>query len=86
MVRVDQGHIPVAADLLNRRGASRPSVVVASVVPDRVPEGFGERPVGTGPWRFVQWKHDDFLLYDGSWDDLDAAAAVQRAVITSSAA
>src|SRR3954470_564334 len=36
---------------------------VAAVVPEQTPANFGERPVGTGPWRFVEWKHDDFLLF-----------------------
>jgi peptide/nickel transport system substrate-binding protein/oligopeptide transport system substrate-binding protein len=36
---------------------------VASIVPQRVGANFGERPVGTGPWRFVEWRHDDYLLF-----------------------
>jgi ABC-type transport system substrate-binding protein len=36
---------------------------VAAVVPEKVPGNFGERPVGTGPWRLVEWKHDDYLLF-----------------------
>ncbi|MGH7673238.1 MAG: ABC transporter substrate-binding protein [Gemmatimonadales bacterium] len=36
---------------------------VASVVPAPVAEGFGQRPVGTGPWRFVEWRHDDHLRF-----------------------
>jgi peptide/nickel transport system substrate-binding protein len=36
---------------------------VASIVPDSIPANFGERPVGTGPWRLAEWKHDDYLLF-----------------------
>ena len=36
---------------------------VASVVPQPVPTDFGQRPVGTGPWRFVAWAHDDYLRF-----------------------
>ena len=36
---------------------------VASIVPDSTPADFGEHPVGTGPWKFVEWKHDDYLKF-----------------------
>jgi peptide/nickel transport system substrate-binding protein/oligopeptide transport system substrate-binding protein len=36
---------------------------VASMVPDSIPADFGQHPVGTGPWRFVEWKHDDYLKF-----------------------
>ena len=36
---------------------------VASVAPSSVPADFGQRPVGTGPWRFVAWQHDDYLRF-----------------------
>src|SRR5206468_7023492 len=36
---------------------------IASVVPSTVPAEFGQRPVGTGPWRFVAWQHDDYLRF-----------------------
>jgi peptide/nickel transport system substrate-binding protein/oligopeptide transport system substrate-binding protein len=36
---------------------------VASVVPSSVPADFGQHPVGTGPWRFVAWEHDDYLRF-----------------------
>jgi ABC-type transport system substrate-binding protein len=36
---------------------------VASIVPQRITPNFGERPVGTGPWRLIDWRHDDYLLF-----------------------
>jgi peptide/nickel transport system substrate-binding protein/oligopeptide transport system substrate-binding protein len=36
---------------------------VAAVAPDSIPADFGEHPVGTGPWKLVEWKHDDYLLF-----------------------
>jgi oligopeptide transport system substrate-binding protein len=35
---------------------------VAAVVPDSTAPAFGEAPVGSGPWRFVSWRHDDALV------------------------
>lgn len=57
---------------------------VAAVVPDRVPENFGERPVGTGPWRFVEWKHDDYVLFarnDRYWDGPPKADSLRARII-----
>jgi peptide/nickel transport system substrate-binding protein len=38
---------------------------VASIVPpdERIDKTLGEHPIGTGPWKLVEWKHDDYLLF-----------------------
>ncbi|GAC1513967.1 MAG: ABC transporter substrate-binding protein [Gemmatimonadaceae bacterium] len=36
---------------------------VASAVPDSTPANFSDHPIGTGPWKLVEWKHDDFLRF-----------------------
>src|SRR3712207_4064783 len=36
---------------------------VVSIVPDSLPANFGERPIGTGPWKFAEWRHDDYVLF-----------------------
>jgi peptide/nickel transport system substrate-binding protein len=35
---------------------------VTAVVPTPTPPDFGEAPVGSGPWRFVSWSHDDAIV------------------------
>jgi ABC-type transport system substrate-binding protein len=35
---------------------------VAAIVPVPPPPDFDQHPVGSGPWRFVSWSHDDALL------------------------
>ena len=44
---------------------------VASVVPDNPPADFGQRPVGSGPWKFVEWRHDDFMRFAKNADYFD---------------
>jgi peptide/nickel transport system substrate-binding protein/oligopeptide transport system substrate-binding protein len=34
-----------------------------AIVPMKTPPDFGEHPIGTGPWKFVAWHHDDYLLF-----------------------
>lgn len=46
---------------------------VAAIVPDSVPANFGENPIGTGPWKFVEWKRDDYLLFAKNPEYFDGA-------------
>lgn len=36
---------------------------VAAIVPPGAAADLGQHPVGTGPWRFVSWSHDDALVF-----------------------
>jgi oligopeptide transport system substrate-binding protein len=36
---------------------------VAAIVPDSTGATFGEKPIGTGPWRLLEWKHDDYVRF-----------------------
>ena len=44
---------------------------VTSIVPDNPPADFGQKPVGTGPWKFVEWRHDDYLRFARNPDYFD---------------
>ena len=57
---------------------------VASIVPDSTPENFGEQPVGTGPWRFVEWRHDDYIRFvrnDRYFDGAPKAESLMARII-----
>lgn len=41
---------------------------VTFITPDSVPTNFGQHPVGTGPWKFEEWKHDDYILLSRNAD------------------
>ena len=46
---------------------------VTSMIPDKPPTDFGQKPIGTGPWKFVEWKHDDYLRFAKNPDYFDGA-------------
>lgn len=33
-----------------------------AIVPTPVPAGFDQNPIGSGPWKFVSWSHDDAIM------------------------
>jgi len=46
---------------------------VASIIPDNPAADFGQKPIGTGPWKFVEWRHDDYLRFAKNSDYFDGA-------------
>lgn len=46
---------------------------VTSILPDNPGSDFGQKPIGTGPWKFVEWKHDDYLRFARNPDYFDGA-------------
>ncbi|MEX2111086.1 MAG: ABC transporter substrate-binding protein [Gemmatimonadaceae bacterium] len=46
---------------------------VASIVPDSPGTDFGQKPIGTGPWKFVEWRHDDYIKFAKNPDYFDGA-------------
>jgi len=57
---------------------------VAAVVPSEAGADLGQRPVGTGPWRFVAWEHDDYLEFarnSGYWGGAPLAETLTVRII-----
>lgn len=57
---------------------------VASVTPPNA-SNLGEHPVGTGPWKLVEWKHDDYLLFarnEEYWAGPPAAESLRARIIS----
>ena len=54
---------------------------VASAVPAPPPADPGQRPVGTGPWRFAAWQHDDYLAFGRNPDYWGGAPAADTLVV-----
>jgi peptide/nickel transport system substrate-binding protein/oligopeptide transport system substrate-binding protein len=53
---------------------------VASIVPENAAADFGQHPVGTGPWKFVEWKHDDYLKFAKNPSYFGGAPAVDTLI------
>ena len=57
---------------------------VAAIVPTPVAEDFGTNPVGSGPWKFVSWSHDDLLVFarnESWWGELPLADTLRIRII-----
>ena len=55
---------------------------VAAVVP---PNMSPDKPVGTGPWKLVEWKHDDYLLFarnEQYWGGAPEADSLRARIIS----
>ncbi len=58
---------------------------VASVLPANAPAVIGDHPVGTGPWRLIRWKHDDYLLFARNpdyWGGAPEADSLEARIIS----
>lgn len=53
---------------------------IASMVPEMLGENFREKPVGTGPWRLVEWKHDDYLKFARNADYFGGAPTIDTLI------
>lgn len=57
---------------------------VASILPVDAPADVSAHPVGTGPWKLVEWKHDDYLLFarnDDYWGGPPLADSLKARII-----
>lgn len=56
----------------------------SAIVPEYVGPDFSERPVGSGPWKFVSWSHDDAILLAANpdyWDGPPASDTLRIRII-----
>ena len=53
---------------------------IASIVPNTVDANFSEHPIGTGPWKLVAWKHDDYLKFARNADYFGGAPTIDTLV------
>ncbi len=56
----------------------------ASIVPLNAGADLAQKPVGTGPWKLVEWKHDDYLRFarnDQYWGGAPQAESLMARII-----
>jgi ABC-type transport system substrate-binding protein len=57
---------------------------VAAIVPLNAGADLSDHPIGTGPWKLVEWKHDDYLLFarnDSYWAGPPKAESLRARII-----
>jgi len=57
---------------------------VTAITPAPLPADFSERPVGSGPWKFVSWVHDDAIVLarnESYWGTRTAAESLRIRII-----
>jgi peptide/nickel transport system substrate-binding protein/oligopeptide transport system substrate-binding protein len=57
---------------------------VAAIVPENAGDDLSDHPIGTGPWKLVEWKHDDYLLFarnDAYWAGAPKAESLRARII-----
>jgi peptide/nickel transport system substrate-binding protein len=71
------GPDPVLLSRISRKGAA---IVPAHVIEEIGWEGFSVAPVGTGPFRFVEWTRDDRVVFEANPEHWRGAPAWDRLV------
>lgn len=66
--------------LLNRIGRLSSGIVPKHVVEAIGWEGFNENPIGTGPYKFVEWRRDDRVIFEAFDDHWRGRPAFDRLV------
>jgi ABC-type transport system substrate-binding protein len=57
---------------------------VAAIVPTPTPADFDQRPIGSGPWKFISWSHDDAIVLaknEGYWGGSPKADTLRIRII-----
>lgn len=65
---------------LNKMAGTGCQVVPPAYTAEVGPEGFGQAPVGTGPFKFVEWNRDDRVVLEANPDYFRGAPAIDRLV------